>query len=560
MRKVILLLALSVCFFNVKAIKPSKVKPVKNIILLISDGTSVTTMSTARWLQYYNNSAEPKLNLDPYLCGTVKTFNSDAPIGDSAPTTSCYMTGHASQAGYVSTVPPSVGVNDLDEVDTTRTYAPMATLLEAGKQLKGKATGLVVTCYYTHATPADCAAHYYDRGNSEVISNQMVYNNLDVVIGGGNACLTKEQENYLKNNGWSVLHDDINGMRTNKNNKMWCLYGAYEMSYEIDRKPAEQPSLAEMTRTAINKLSKNKNGFFLMVEGSQVDWAAHANDITALPTEFLAFDKACGEALDFARKDGNTLVIITCDHSNSGFSMGTKRRSDYGHATKEQVIGPLAKYKMSAGALCNKLNSLPYDSLTSVFEDATGIKLNKEEFTCIVNAKDYKSSPIPEDMRTVNRSLEMSSSNLETVIKNICRLHTFFDFTTGGHTGEDVFLAAYHPKAALPMGMNTNKELAHYMQAAFGLYGKIDNFTHTIYAPHTDVFGNGYECNIVETENKKFPNLEVKNIKNGKTITIKSFTNIVIANGKEHHTASIMTYVDKTGKFYVPKNLVDYLK
>ena len=115
MRKVILLLALSVCFFNVKAIKPSKVKPVKNIILLISDGTSVTTMSTARWLQYYNNSAEPKLNLDPYLCGTVKTFNSDAPIGDSAPTTSCYMTGHASQAGYVSTVPPSVGVNDLDE-------------------------------------------------------------------------------------------------------------------------------------------------------------------------------------------------------------------------------------------------------------------------------------------------------------------------------------------------------------------------------------------------------------------------------------------------------------
>ena len=100
MKKTIsLLLLLSVIFMPVKAQDVENVKPVKNVILLIPDGTSLATVSMARWLQWYTNPDKPKLNIDPYLCGTVRTHSSNAPIGDSAPTTSCYMTGQPSRSG-----------------------------------------------------------------------------------------------------------------------------------------------------------------------------------------------------------------------------------------------------------------------------------------------------------------------------------------------------------------------------------------------------------------------------------------------------------------------------
>ena len=87
------LLLLAIIIMPANAVEKENVKPVKNVILLIPDGTSLATISIARWLQWYQDPSKPKLNIDPYLCGTVRTHSSNAPIGDSAPTTSCYMTG-----------------------------------------------------------------------------------------------------------------------------------------------------------------------------------------------------------------------------------------------------------------------------------------------------------------------------------------------------------------------------------------------------------------------------------------------------------------------------------
>ena len=139
------------------------VKPVKNVIVLIPDGCSLATVSAARWYQWYMNPDIEKLAIDPYLCGTVRTTCSNAPIGDSAPTTSAYMTGYNSLAGWVSTYPVSKGKDDIYPMDPAKAYQPLTTVLEAAKMLKGKATGLVCTCYFTHATPADCSAHSHDR-------------------------------------------------------------------------------------------------------------------------------------------------------------------------------------------------------------------------------------------------------------------------------------------------------------------------------------------------------------------------------------------------------------
>ena len=184
-RTITLLLLLAVFIIPTHGQDVQNVKQVKNVILLIPDGTSLATVSTARWLQWYTNPSKPKLNLDPYLCGTVRTLCSNEPIGDSAPTTSCYMTGQPSRTGYVSTYPENDGDNDIYPTDPARAFQPLTTVLEAGKMLQGKATGLVFTCEFPHATPADCSAHSYNRGKYDWIAPQMVHNDIDVVIGGG---------------------------------------------------------------------------------------------------------------------------------------------------------------------------------------------------------------------------------------------------------------------------------------------------------------------------------------------------------------------------------------
>lgn len=564
-RLVGIVLAVAFCG-QINAIAPEKVKPVKNVILFISDGTSLSVASAARWLQRYRDPSKENLNIDPWMCGTVITCNSDAPIGDSAPTTSCYMTGHRSRAGYVSTYPPYKGSANIGFVDSTRTYAPMATLLEAGKQLLGKSAGLVFTCQFPHATPADCSAHYYNRNASKLISDQMVHNGLDVVIGGGNKYLSAENEDYLRSQGVKVYRDNINGMRQEKGNKMWALFGQYDMDYDMDRNPEEQPSLAEMTQTAIGKLSKNRNGFFLMVEGSKVDWAAHANDPAAVPNEFLAFDKAVGAAIDFARKDGNTVVIVTVDHGNSGFSIGRYGIGDYSHASLERIFGQVAKYKLSGDGLEAKINAQPFDSLKSIFKKYASIDLSNDEMLLLMNSKGYKNSPIPEELRSPDKTSPLYSSYLSGVINKILTAHTCFGWTTGGHTGEDVFLACYHPKASQRiMGVNSNVELAHYMQALFGMYGKMGTFSDNIFARHADVF-KGYDVEIQRNDKaREYPTLVVRNPANGKSLRITPFTCLIeVADTKSGtrtvQLPSVITYVDRNDMFYLPSNLAKYLK
>ena len=158
-------------------------------------------------------SQQTEIEHRPYLCGTVRTHSSNAPIGDSAPTTSCYMTGQPSRTGYVSTYPENDGDNDIYPTDPARAFQPLTTVLEAGKMLQGKATGLVFTCEFPHATPADCSAHSYNRGKYDWIAPQMVHNDIDVVIGGGVSILTKDMEDYLLANGYNVYKNDLKGMR-----------------------------------------------------------------------------------------------------------------------------------------------------------------------------------------------------------------------------------------------------------------------------------------------------------------------------------------------------------
>jgi alkaline phosphatase len=522
-------------------------KEIKNVILLIPDGTSIGAVSAARWYQRYNHPETTKLNLDPYLCGSILTHCSNAPIGDSAPTTSCYMTGYPSLAGYVSTYPVADSKNDIIPMDPLKAYQPLVTVLEAARILKEKSTGLVFTCEFPHATPADCSAHSYNRGKYEWIAPQMVHNKLDVVIGGGAVILGDDNKRFLEDEGYGVFLNEIDNFRGYKGGKMWALFNEKDMEYDIDRDPSKEPSLAEMTQVAIEKLSQNKKGFFLMVEGSKIDWAAHANDAAAIITETLAFDKACGIALDYAKSNGETVVIIVPDHGNSGISIGSNKCPGYSSLSQDALFGNVSKFKASINGLIAKLKLTDPANLRAVVLDLTGISLTDDDYNLLLQCADYNRSTLSNDER-------MKGSKLTKVVAGILDKYTCFGFTTTGHTGEEVFLAVYDPTPNRMTGHHTNIELNQYLRNSVGLKKSLEELTDDVFAKHTDVFA-GYSY-VIHSENA-VPVLEVKSEK--AKLEIVPNTNVVKLNGNEIKLNSVVVYVDKNNTFYLPQSLKNLL-
>jgi len=523
-----------------------EVRPTKNLIVMIPDGTSLSVLSASRWLKVYRNEGT-KLNIDPYLCGTVTTFSSNAPIGDSAPTTSCYMTGVPEQAANIATYPVADPANDIVKLNPDSAYQPLATVLEAMKYELNKSAGLVVTCEFPHATPADCSAHYYNRNDYKVLAPQMAYNNLEVMFGGGNNYITDDMKQHLKSNGTTLIQNDKSALMNFTGDKIWALFGDKEMPYDLDRDTTAVPSLAQMTSKALEVLSKNTNGFFLMVEGSKVDWAAHANDPGGIMGEFLAFDNAVGKAIEFAIKDGNTTVVILPDHGNSGFSIGRNGLSkSYTKLTLEDIFGTVSKFQRTAEGLEKILLTTKPENIKRVFKQYTNIDVTEEELKSLLSSKNYKA----ENYMEVSNSQNLTH-NITVILNSRCS----FGFTTSGHTGEEVFLAVYHPQGDRLTGNVRNTEVHDYLYKATGLKKPMKQLTSELFAKHTDVFA-GMKYNIV-LEKDKTPKLVVKLKRN--TLEVLANSSVATLNGKQVELGSVAVYVDKNNTFYVPKNLAEKL-
>lgn len=525
------------------ALFASEVRPVKNLIVMIPDGTSIGVYSSARWFKYYNGMGE-RLHIDPYFTGTVTTFSSNAPIGDSAPTGSTYATGVLQQEGNVA-IHPEASDNDLFPVDATRTWQPAATILEALKIEKEKAVGLVVTSEFTHATPADFSAHHYKRSNYKAIAPQMAYQNLDVMFGGGNRHLTPDIKKHLDANGTTLIQNDKNQLLGyNGNGKVWALFQNSALPYNIDRNTDEIPSLAEMTEKALEILSRNENGFFLMVEGSQVDWAAHANDVPTIIDEYLAFDEAVGKVMTFAEEEGNTAVVILSDHGNSGLTIGKRECGGSGKLGIGELFGTVSRIKISASGLESILIDTKPEEFKAVFKEYTDIDITDEELALLYSSRNYKES----DYTQVG-----TSENLTHNIVKIVNSRSCFGFSTGSHTGEEVLMAAYHPQGDVPRGNMRNTELNQYLQKVSGLESTLEEITDRIFVKHTDVF-NGMSYSI----NRDNPNIPVLMVKKGKTrLEIPAFSSVVKKNGKPFGIGSVVVYIDKNDTFYLPVSLRD---
>jgi len=281
--------------------KKRKSKVPKNIILMIGDGmgsAQLYSCITAKG-DHCNIASFP-------VTGFVMTFSADNYISDSGAGTTAFATGHKTNNGYISVSPQ--GVN-------------LQTILETA-ELKGLSSGLVVTSAITHTTPACFVAHTNNKGNMEDIARSFLKTNLDVFIGGGYSNFAQRKDSLnlidsLKSHGYFVARDlrDVDLPTVKK-------LAALLADGNMPRISAGRGNmLPDATDMAIKLLKRNKRGFFLMVEGSQIGWGGLDNNLKYIMEETVDFDNAVGKALEYAKKDGETLIIITSDHETGGLAL-----------------------------------------------------------------------------------------------------------------------------------------------------------------------------------------------------------------------------------------------
>jgi alkaline phosphatase len=279
----------------------------KNIIILIGDGMGINYVGASLLQDPYSPFKEFK------TIGLSITCSADKLITDSAAGATAIATGYLTNNKYIS-------------VDTLG--RPLYTIFEHAEKL-GLSTGVVVTSTITHATPGAFVGHSISRYDQNLIASQMAVQNFDVIIGGGlkyflPKSLSGEREDNrnlmddlkLKDYSLPKNYSELNSLPESITN----LYALFEMD-ALPESSKRKYSLGDLTKTALTHLKNDKDGFILMIEGSQIDWAGHDHKSKELIDEMNDFSSAVTEALNFAKKDGNTLVVITSDHETGGMSV-----------------------------------------------------------------------------------------------------------------------------------------------------------------------------------------------------------------------------------------------
>jgi alkaline phosphatase len=285
---------------NLNAQTKTNKKP-KNIIFLIGDGMATSQIYAALTVKKDN------LNIAKFRCiGFHKTYSANDYITDSAAGGTAFSTGTKTKNGYLA-------------VDSNLKVLP--TILEMAEN-KGLSTGMVTACAVTHATPASFIAHVANRGNYEEIAPWYLKTDIDVFIGGGLKYFNARKDSVNLIDGLiKKQYQVITSINQLDNAKTGKLAGLLYADHPPKMSEGRGDMLAKSSVKAISLLEKNKKGFFMMIEGSQIDWSGHDNNPDYLIKEMLDFDNVVGLALDYAEKNGETLIVVTGDHETGGLSL-----------------------------------------------------------------------------------------------------------------------------------------------------------------------------------------------------------------------------------------------
>ncbi len=509
----------------------------KNVILLVADGMGSTHTTIARW---YKGSA---LNLDSMYIGGMRTYGSDSLITDSAPAATAFACGQKAQDKEIGIAPHRVTIPGIPGPGNLA-GKPVASILE-GARLSGRRTGIVATSNVQHATPGAFSSHWPDRDDFEEIAQQQVYGNIDVVLGGGRAFLLpgknggtrKDGEDLTRTlllRGYTIVttRQDMLGSRTER---LWGLFADRAMAYEFDRRtfPGEEPSLAEMTHKALEVLSRG-NGFFLFVEGSKIDWASHSHDPVGVVSDVLAFDEAVGVALDFARKDGNTVVVAVSDHGNGGMSLGSVRSDAmYARMQYDDLVSPLKKAVCTGEGLEKVLGDRSDKNIREAVQKYFGITdLTETEIGDIRAAKPGK---------------------MIVATGQIVTRRSHIGWTTHGHTGEDLFF--YYRGIERPMRILENSDIAHVLAREMGFDLKeIDN---QLFVEAGEAFrGIGASVAVDSGTPGKRVLVVEKTGKKARLIVSTNIMEVSAGQTRVHELNGIIVLAPATGKVYIPREAI----
>jgi alkaline phosphatase len=453
----------------------------KNVIVFLGDGMSIATINAARIYEGQQRGDMGEENLLSFerlpYSGLVKTYNTDAMVPDSAGTMSAIMTGVKTRAGVIS-VAPSVFYQQCDGANAHR----VETALEIAER-QGKATGVVTTARLTHATPAATYAHSADReweNDSKLnasarekgcldIARQLIQFNhgdgIEVALGGGRENFLGNAQNdpeYPHKTGARVDQDDLTKawrQRNPQGHYVWNrdqflaldlkntqrVLGLFEpshMRYEAERGEGNEPSLSEMTRTAISLLQKNKKGFFLMVEGGRIDHAHHGGNARNALNETVEFARAVQVALEMTQ-ERDTLIVVTADHGHTLSLAGDDVRRG------NPILGLAQGFESENGdyTIQKDLNGKPFAILNYINGPGFGVLSAPPKV-------DY----VRPDLSAIDTSAWPH------------RQEALIPLKSETHSGEDVSVYARGPWSHLFTGTLEQHALFYFYQ--FALYGK----------------------------------------------------------------------------------------
>ena len=449
LRKRVLFLLVTLILVSFMACSTSE-QP-KSVILFIGDGMGLThTQLTEIYAEDVLNS---KLHFTKFKSRAITTTHSaDSRVTDSAAAASAIYSGRKTNNRMLSVLPDST------EVKTIAMAARKA----------GLAVGAVTTTRATHATPAALMAHVAHRNEENSIARQLVQFQPEVLMGGGwrhflpaDSVGSKRADslNLIADflaAGYAYATTEAELKQAPTDGKLLGLFSKSHMAYDIDRQhvPAvqDQPSLAEMTRVALDVLDNDPDGFFLMVEAGRIDHAAHAHDPKAMVSDVLALDDAVQAALEYQRQHPEVLIVVTADHETGGLGAGIE--TDYFLAVDE-----LKPVTQSIESMLYQLKKNEADA-ASIVETGLGFVLTAEEKRLL------SKHPLSADVADLPEFSQLSAINhyifgwAHYALSEIESHRARFGWTSYAHTGVPVITYAQGPGETEFTGAIDNTDLA----------------------------------------------------------------------------------------------------
>lgn len=438
----LLILTLTTCVSS----SPTPAETPRNVVFLLGDGMGFAHVKAYRmYADDPSTDIVDPLPVDALQVGSVSTdsirMNCDStksnctrdPHGftDSASSATAYATGYDTVVGRLSMSPSG---------------ETMTTILEAACR-DGKSTGLVATSSLTHASPAAFGSHVKHRGQAADIANQYFDSQregkpmVDVLLGGGLKHMQREDRDLVsefRQTGYEIAlnRSELLGMQ---GEQLLGLFAPDGMSRAWDRDD-ETPSLAEMTQAALKSLDQNPQGFFLMVEGSEIDWAGHDNSIVGVISEMEDFIAAVNVVLDFARQNRDTLVIITSDHETGGMSLG-----------RDNIY---------------RWDPRPLHGVTSTPAAMTARFLAGDEFLSAFIAKNVPFELSQTETETLDATPRDGTAVRDAII-DLFNKRTLTGWSSSGHTGVDVPLYVFGPGSERFHGVMQNETIGQVLWEVF---------------------------------------------------------------------------------------------